>query len=126
MLIDGAVYSNDIAYFDADGDIILLGRKGDVINVGGNKVAPEEIENVAKKIPGIADCGVVPAEDPHRGSVPKIFVQMAKGAEFDPIFIRSQLAASLEPYKVPVYIEQIALIPRSFNGKLLRKKLLEL
>jgi acyl-CoA synthetase (AMP-forming)/AMP-acid ligase II len=51
---------------------------------------------------------------------------MAKGAEFDPIFIRSQLAASLEPYKVPVYIEQIALIPRSFNGKLLRKKLLEL
>lgn len=126
VLIDGAVYSNDIAYFDADGDIILLGRKGDVINVGGNKVAPEEIENVAKKIPGIADCGVVPAEDPHRGSVPKIFVQMAKGAEFDPIFIRSQLAASLEPYKVPVYIQQIALIPRSFNGKLLRKKLLEL
>lgn len=123
VLIDGIVYSNDVAYFDEDGDIILLGRKGDVINVGGNKVSPEEIENVCKTMPGVEDCGVVPFEDATRGTVPKIFVQLSKGTEFDAIAIRSYLASKLEPYKVPVYIEQIDLIPRSYNGKLLRKEL---
>lgn len=123
VLENGIVYSNDVAYFDEDGDIILLGRKGDVINVGGNKVSPEEIENVAKTMPEVEDCGVIPYEDETRGIVPKIFVQLAKGKEFDPIAIRSYLASKLEPYKVPVYIEQIDLIPRSYNGKLLRKEL---
>ncbi len=123
VLIDGVVYSNDVAYFDEDGDIILLGRKGDVINVGGNKVSPEEIENTAKKMPGIADCGVIPVADAFKGHVPKLFVQLEPGVEFDPIAIRNFLAKSLEPYKVPAFIQQIDKIPRSYNGKLLRKEL---
>lgn len=123
VLIEGVIYSNDVAYFDEDGDIILLGRKGDVINVGGNKVSPEEIENVAKKMPGIADCGVIPVEDATKGHVPKIFVQMEAGTEFNSVAIRSYLAANLEPYKVPVHIVEIEKIPRSYNGKLLRKEL---
>lgn len=123
VLLDGVVYSNDVAYYDEDGDIILLGRKGDVINVGGNKVSPEEIENVAKKMPGVADCGVIPMADPFKGNVPKIFVQMEKGSQFDSVAIRTFLANNLEPYKVPVYIEEIEQIPRSYNGKLLRKEL---
>lgn len=126
VLIDGVVYSNDVAYFDEDGEIILLGRNGDVINVGGNKVSPDEIENAAKKMPGIADCGVIPVEDAFKGSVPKLFVQLQSGKEFDSVAIRSFLAASLEPYKVPVYIEQIDQIPRSYNGKLLRRELAKL
>lgn len=123
VLIDGIVYTNDVAYFDEDGDIILLGRKGDVINVGGNKVSPDEIENVAKTMDGIADCGVIPVADPVKGHVPKLFVQLQRGTEFDPIAIRTYLAKKLEPYKVPEVIVQIDKIPRSFNGKLLRKEL---
>lgn len=123
VLDNGIVYSNDIAYMDEDGDIILLGRKGDVINVGGNKVSPEEIENVAKQMPEISDCGCIPVPDSAKGNVPKLFVQMASNFAFDPIAIRSFLANHLEPYKVPAYIEQIDRIPRSYNGKLLRKEL---
>ncbi len=122
-LADGIVYSNDIAYYDEDGDIILLGRRGDVINVGGNKVSPDEIEDVAKKMDCIFDCGVIPVADKYKGNVPKLIVQLKKGTEFDPIAIRSFLSSNLEPYKVPAYIETIDLIPRSFNGKLLRKEL---
>ncbi len=124
VLHDGVVYSNDIAYFDADGDAILLGRKGDVINVGGNKVSPDEIETVAKRMDVIADCGCVPVEDKAKGQVPKLFVQMKKGVSFDPIIIREFLSNNLEPYKVPIFIEEIEKIPRSFNGKLLRKELI--
>lgn len=123
VLVDGVVYSNDIGYLDADGDLILLGRKGDVINVGGNKVSPDEIEDAVKKMEGIADCGCIGVEDAAKGRVPKLFVQMSRGAEFDPVEIRSFLGSKLEPYKVPVYIVQIDKIPRSFNGKLLRKEL---
>ena len=122
-MADGIIYSNDMGYIDDDGDIILMGRKGDVINVGGNKVSPDEIENAAKKMTGIVDCGCVGVEDSAKGQIPKLFVQMAPGADFDSKAIRSFLMASLEPYKVPVYIEQIATIPRTFNGKLMRKEL---
>lgn len=123
VLLDGVVYSNDIGYIDADGDIILLGRKGDVINVGGNKVAPDEIEDAAKQMKDIADCGCIPVADAAKGQVPKLIVQMKKGREFNPVEIRKFLQASLEPYKVPQYIDVIDEIPRSFNGKLLRKNL---
>ena len=123
VLSDGIVYSNDIGFVDADGDVILLGRRGDVINVGGNKVSPEEIEDAAKKIDGVADCGCIPVEDSAKGHVPKLFVQMVSGREFDMKAIRAALAATLEPYKVPVYIVEIDKIPRSYNGKLLRKEL---
>lgn len=122
-LINGGIYSNDEAYFDEDGDIILLGRKGDVINIGGNKVSPDEIEDVAKKHHSVADCGCIAVKDELKGSVPKLFVQVKKGSEFNAMEIRSHLQNNLEPYKVPDLIEQIDKIPRSFNGKLLRREL---
>ena len=123
-LCNGVVYTNDEIYFDSDGDIILLGRRGDVINVAGNKVSPDEIENAAKKIEGVADCGCVPEKDELKGSVPKLFVEMKPGASFDAVFIRESLAKMLEPYKVPKYILEIEKIPRTFNGKLIRRQLL--
>ena len=123
VLFEGGIFSNDEAYFDEDGDVILLGRKGDVINVGGNKVSPDEIEDVAKKHPDVFDCGCIGIKDELKGNVPKLFIQVKKGAEFDAVSIRNHLAASLEPYKVPASIEEIDAIPRSFNGKLLRRVL---
>ena len=124
-LSEGVVYTNDEIYFDEDGDIILLGRRGDVINVAGNKVSPDEIENAAKKIDGIADCGCVPEADALKGSIPKLFVEIKPGAKFDAVFIRESLSKSLEPYKVPQRIVQIDKIPRTFNGKIIRRKLME-
>lgn len=123
VLADGLVYSNDEAYFDKDGDIILLGRRGDIINVGGNKVAPEEIENAAKKLPEIADCGCISIPDELMGHVPRLFVEVAEGCMFDPVAISRHLAGCLEAYKVPKSIERIEKIPRTYNGKLLRREL---
>lgn len=125
-LRNGVIYSNDEAYFDEDGDVILLGRKGDVINVGGNKVSPDEIEDAAKKHPDIADCGCIGVKDELKGNTPKLFVQLKKGVQFDSVSIRNHLALCLEPYKVPDVIVQIESIPRSFNGKLLRRALKEI
>ncbi len=126
VMADGFIYSNDEAYFDEDGDIILLGRKGDVINTGGNKVSPEEIEEATRKHESVADCGCIGVPDSIKGSVPKLFVQIKDGFCFDPIALRSHLSGLLEPYKVPEYIVQIDKIQRSFNGKILRRVLKDL
>ena len=123
VLADGIIYTNDEVYFDDDGDIILLGRKGDVINSAGNKIAPEEIENAARKIEGIKDAACIGIYDKTRGSVPKLFVVMDKGYQFDKSLIRKSLGEMLEPYKVPAVIEEINEIPRTFNGKILRREL---
>lgn len=126
VMVNGYIYSNDEAYFDQDGDIILLGRRGDVINTGGNKVSPSEIEDAALKIDCVADCGCIGVSDPMKGQVPKLYVQIKAGCAFDPIALRNALAVSLEPYKVPAAIEMIDIIPRSFNGKILRRVLNEI
>ncbi len=126
VLENGIIYSNDIGYIDEAGDVILLGRKGDVINIGGNKVSPEEIENTAKTMEVIEDCGCIPVPIPGKGQAAKLFVQMKPGREFDAVAIRNYLADRLEPYKVPAFITEIGKIPRSFNGKLLRKELKEI
>lgn len=123
VLSDGFVYSNDEAYVDEDGDIILLGRKSDVLNVGGKKVSPEEIENVAKRFFGIEDCGCIGAISEVLGVEPKLYVQVKKGIALDIILFKKFLQENLESYKVPQKIEQIKKIPRTFNGKLLRKEL---
>ncbi len=123
VMQDGFVYSNDEAYVDLNGDIILLGRRGDVINIGGKKVSPEEIESVAKTMAGIADCGCVAVKDDLAGFVPKLFVQMENGHMFDANAISCFLSERLESFKVPKYIIPIEKIPRTYNGKLLRKEL---
>ncbi len=123
VLIDGVVYTNDVCYIDGDGDIILLGRQGSVMNVGGKKVSPDEIENAAKQIKGVIDCGCVPVDDAMLGSVPKLFVQTRNESAFDPVMIRTELSKTLEPFKIPKYIVFIEKIPRTFNGKIIRREL---
>ena len=123
-MADGVVYSKDEAYIDEDGDIILLGRKNDVINVGGNKVSPDEIENEALKIKGVFDCGCIAVNDDMKGEVPKLFVVMEEGIGFNQSQIKNELSDRLETFKVPQYIEKTDKIPRTFNGKILRRELL--
>ena len=57
------------------------------------------------------------------GSVPKLFVQTRKEETFDPVMIRNELSKVLEPFKIPKYIVWIKQIPRTYNGKLIRREL---
>ncbi len=123
VLLEGVLYSNDVSYIDEEGDIILLGRAGDVINIGGKKVSPEEIEDTAKKMPMIADCACVSVHDPIKGNVPKLFVKVSQGHTFQTAAIRDWLLNHMESFKVPVFYEEIDEIPRTSNGKILRRNL---
>lgn len=121
---NGYIQTQDMAYIGNDGLIYMLGRQGDVIETGGNKVSPVEIEEVAIKCEGVKDCACVPVDSPILGKEPKLFVVMEGGNVFDYDVIYQYLKDQLEAYKVPKIIEEIDAIPRTYNGKIQRKKLM--
>lgn len=124
IMINGYIRTQDLSYRGEDGLIYLLGRQGDVIITGGNKVAPDEIEDIALRFEGVDDCACVPVDHPILGKEPKLFVAMKPGVSFDATEIFEYLKNNLENYKVPKIIEQIDKIPRTYNGKISRKDLM--
>ncbi len=121
VLEDGIVYTSDLGYIDEEGFVYVIGRKGDVINVGGLKVAPSEVESAALGYPGVADCICIAVEDRITTNALKLMVVMQEGHEFDPRAISGFLAKSLEAYKIPRLYEQVDKVERTYNGKLNRK-----
>lgn len=121
VIVDGKIHGSDLGYIDEDGLIHLTGRLGDVINVGGFKVNPQDVENVASKFPGVKDCICVAGKHPIIGTVLKLNVVMDAETGFDKKALASFLKNSLEPYKVPTYYESVPSIQRTYNGKLDRK-----
>jgi len=121
VLIDGIVYTNDIGYIDQEGFIYISGRKGDVINVGGLKVAPTEVESAALAYEGIDDCICIGVDDVITGKALKLLVVMKEPSAFDIRSIRTFLISKLENYKVPMQYELVDRIARTYNGKLNRK-----
>ena len=124
-LVDGVLYTSDLGYIDQEGRIYVLGRQDDVINYKGIKIAPEEIEQTASRYTGVKDCCCVPLEDPVCGQVPKLFVSVLPSHPFDKKDFMAYLRKNLEPGRVPAAVELIDQIPRSSNGKILRKRLRE-
>lgn len=121
ILRGGVIYTNDLAGIDADGNLCLKGRDGDVINVGGYKVAPTEVENAALAIPGVKDCICIPVQHRVLGTVLKLLVVLQEGFLFDKRQLALGLREKLETHQVPMQYEQVAVIQRTFNGKLDRK-----
>lgn len=115
------VYTNDIGYIDEDGYVYAVGRKGDVINVGGLKVAPTEVESAALAYAPVEDCICIGVKDDIAGQALKLLVVIQDDVAFDPKAMRSFLLSRLEHYKVPHYYERVSKIEKTYNGKLNRK-----
>lgn len=123
---NGYIYTKDLGYIDEDGLIFMLGRKDDVINYGGIKISPEEIESIVIKHPDIADCACVPMKDPLTGQAPRLFLSIKENAVYDPKEMKNFLSKNLDANKQPKRVEVIEAIPRTYNGKIQRNKLLSL
>jgi len=121
---DGWLRSGDLGYRAADGYLYLRGREDELINVGGRKVHPAEVEEVLRRHPSVAECACVGAPDPLgiTGESVKAFV-VAAGTPPDAAELVEFLSGKLEPYKMPVAFEWIAALPRNEAGKVSRKKL---
>jgi acyl-coenzyme A synthetase/AMP-(fatty) acid ligase len=117
---EGFVDTGDLARVDAEGFVWIEGRVSDVINRGGNKVFPAEVEEVLRLAPGAEDVAVVGVPDPRLGEVPVAFVT---GPAPDDAALAALCRDHLAPYKVPVAFHRVAALPRNDAGKVLRAEL---
>lgn len=115
--------TGDEGYRAADGNLYLVSRKKELINVGGKKVSPVEVED-AIITQGVEDCVVVGMPDPDGilGEVPKAYI-LKGGTQFSLDEIKAGIVGKLEPYKVPVTWEWIDAIPKTASGKKQRLQL---
>ncbi len=119
-IIDGVRYSipGDFATVDADGTVRLLGRGSQCINTGGEKVYPEEVEEVLKLHPTVADAAVVGMPDERFGEAITALVEAHAGDEISEAVLIAHVKQRLAGYKAPKRVVQVPSVGRAANGKL--------
>jgi acyl-CoA synthetase (AMP-forming)/AMP-acid ligase II len=125
---DGWFRTGDVARIDDDGFVWIEGRVSDMINRGGLKVYPAEVEEVLRLSPAIADAAVVGVPDERLGEVPVAFCVPADIAADLPSHDAMDLLCRehLAPYKVPLRYEPVTELPRNEAGKVLKRELMGL
>jgi fatty-acyl-CoA synthase len=118
-VINGQRYAipGDWATVDADGTLLVLGRGSTCINTGGEKVFPEEVEEVLKRHALVDDCLVIGVDDPEYGSRVAAVVAVRTADPVGPDELVAWAKERLAGYKVPRQILVGADVPRMPNGK---------
>jgi long-chain acyl-CoA synthetase len=126
VMNEGWFLTGDIAKMDEDGYFYIVDRKKDMINVGGFKVYPREVEDLLFEHPAIKEAGVIGVPDAFSGEVVKAFVVLKdpskKVTEQEVIDFCLQ---HLAKFKAPKQVEFVEALPKTLLGKVLRRKLRE-
>jgi acyl-CoA synthetase (AMP-forming)/AMP-acid ligase II len=127
QIINGVRWSipGDWARVDADGTVHLLGRGSQCINTGGEKVYPEEVEEILKLHPSVADAAVVGLPDERFGQAVTALVEPLPGHSIDTAALIAHTRLHLAAYKAPKQILEVDTLARAGNGKLDYKALTE-
>jgi len=114
--------TGDQGYFDADGELYLVGRRANRINMAGMKFFCEEVEAVLDSHPGVRRSRVLPREHAHLGEIPVAEVEPAD-SEHPPsrAELTSHCRARLPAYKVPREFHIVPALPETVTGKLARR-----
>ena len=126
---DGWFRTGDVGRLDHDGFLYITGRKKEMIIVGGENVAPAEIETVLIQHPAVAEAAVIGVPDKSRGEAPVAFVTLTDGADTDTLTeqdLRTFTRQHLAGHKVPRRVKIAPDLPRGPTGKILKRKLGEL
>jgi acyl-coenzyme A synthetase/AMP-(fatty) acid ligase len=116
----------DLAAFDEDGYLWYHGRADDMMNAGGFRVSPLEVEAVLAACPGIAEIAVAEYRVRDDVSVIAAYVVRKEGASVSAEDIVAMAGRRLAAYKCPRQVFFVPSLPRSANGKLLRRNLASL
>ncbi len=122
----GRYFAGDGAKRDDDGDIWLLGRVDDVMNVSGHRLSTAEIESALVSHPDVAEAAVVGATDETTGQAVVAFVILRGGHEQGPDTVadlRNHVAKEIGPIAKPKSIMVVAELPKTRSGKIMRRLL---
>jgi len=122
-LRDGWMYSGDRGYRRSDGSFVICGRKKDVINVAGLKIAPIEVEAAINSHKDVIDSAAIGLEDNVYGEVVKAFVVLKDGAKISERDLIKYVSEKIANFKVPKYITFLDEFPRNNLGKIDKNEL---
>lgn len=116
----GWFHTGDLGFFDADGCLVISGRIKEIINRGGEKISPREVDEVLLEHPTIAEA--VTFSIPHRqlGEAVGAAVVAKGNAALSEIELREFAATRLAHFKVPAIVKIVAEIPKAATGKIQR------
>lgn len=120
---DGWLYTGDIGRVDEFGWLFVIDRKKDLINAGGYKVWPRDVEDVLYQHPRVREAAVVGVDDEYRGETVKAFVALTPGDDVTEGELIEFCKERISAYKYPRIVEIVADIPKTASGKLMRRAL---
>jgi long-chain acyl-CoA synthetase len=122
-LLDGWLLTGDIARLDADGYAYIVDRRKDMIDVGGLKVYPREVEETLLRHPAVAEAAAFGVADPALGEVVRAAVVLRPGVAASDAELIAYVRSQIAHYKAPRSIEFRDSLPRSHILKVLRREL---
>jgi acetyl-CoA synthetase len=119
-------FSGDFAIKDEDGDIQILGRSDDVINVSGHRVGSAEVENALISHPAVSESAVIGKPDEMKGERIKAFVVLKPGVVASDDLIKDiklHVKMEIASLAVPDEIAFVPSLPKTRSGKIMRRVL---
>jgi acyl-CoA synthetase (AMP-forming)/AMP-acid ligase II/thioesterase domain-containing protein len=120
---EGWLSTGDLGILDADNYLTIVGRSKEIINRGGEKVSPYEVEKALLRHPAILEAGVFSVPHPRLGENVAAAIVLRPGHQASTYEIRQSLTDRLARFKIPQTIHTIDAMPRGPTGKVDRKEL---
>lgn len=117
------MYSGDAGYMDEDGNVFLVDRIKDIVNRGGEKIFPRQIETLLLEFPGIKEAAVYAVSSKKYGEVPEAALILEEGTVLDERALRAYLAHHLAKYEIPTEFRIVESYPVTQNGKVRKAEL---
>lgn len=124
--VDGWFLTGDLGHLDVDGDLFLTGRAKELINRGGEKIAPQEIDEALARHPAVQQAAAFGVPHPRLGESVAAAVVLRPGAAADEATLQAFAARSLADFKIPRQILFLDDLPRCPVGKVRRRELADL
>jgi acyl-CoA synthetase (AMP-forming)/AMP-acid ligase II/thioesterase domain-containing protein/acyl carrier protein len=123
---DGWFRTGDLGYIDSDGYVFITGRIKEMINKGGEKVSPYEVEEAIMKHPGVSQTGVFPYPNNYGSENVGAVVVMDRSSTLNLKELRNFLEGHISVYKIPTLLYITDEIPVGSGGKVKRKELFKM
>jgi acyl-CoA synthetase (AMP-forming)/AMP-acid ligase II len=124
-IVDGWLHTGDVGYLDAEGFLHITDRKKDMIITGGFNVYPSEVEQVVWTHPAVQDCAVIGIPHADWGEAVTAVIELNQGAQATEEEILAYCRPKLGGIKTPKKVVFVDALPRSANGKVLKKDVRE-
>jgi long-chain acyl-CoA synthetase len=123
VVFDGWLRTGDLGHCDQEGFYYLHGRQTEVINCGGQKFVPRDVERCIEALPEVAEAAVAGMTHRLLGEVAKAFVVLKGDQYLEAKAVIRHCTQHLASYKIPYKVEFVETLPRNGVGKILRRRL---